>query len=195
MDVSRKWVYSRGFFMWKFGSNKDLSPVNNLVFFKIYLLNGGILTKKVRGVRNMSFFLKLKRLQQSQKENKKIFLGADFDVRMEWFKETFQQSIDITFHELIASQTRCGIVFLQCMVDQQLFDDQVLKYIVSPNFASSGNELIHKLLDLQSISTMCTSILTEMQENISWGHTRVIVISEDMAKEGITDVLEFVVHS
>ncbi|OIK16778.1 spore germination protein [Bacillus sp. MUM 116] len=112
----------------------------------------------------MSFFSKLKRLQQTQKENKKVFLGADFDVRMEWFKETFQQSIDITFHELTANQTRCGIVFLQCMVDQKLFDDQVLKYIVSPNFASSPNELIHKILDLQSISTMCTSILTDMQE-------------------------------
>ncbi|WP_066390510.1 spore germination protein [Neobacillus mesonae] len=115
----------------------------------------------------MSIFSVFKRLQQDQQEKKQkrqVFLGENFDVRMEWFKETFHQSIDITFHELTANETRCGIVFVQSMVDQQLFDDQVLKYIVSPDFASSRHELIHKVLDLQSVSTMCTSILTDMQE-------------------------------
>ncbi|MCM3571174.1 spore germination protein [Neobacillus mesonae] len=117
----------------------------------------------------MSIFSKLKirsQDQQEKKQKRQVFLGEDFDSRLEWFKETFNQSIDITFHELTANHTRCGIIFLQAMVDQQLFDDQVLKYIVSPHFAESGRDLIHKILDLQSVSTMCTSILTDMQEAV-----------------------------
>ncbi|WP_066249593.1 spore germination protein [Neobacillus drentensis] len=114
----------------------------------------------------MGIFSKPKKQQDSKSANtqEQVFLGENFDVRMKWFKDTFQKSDDITFHELTANQTRCGIVFLQCMVDQQLFDDQVLKYIVSPNFASSRKELFHKLLDLKSISTMCASILTDIRE-------------------------------
>ncbi|WP_066074516.1 spore germination protein [Neobacillus soli] len=113
----------------------------------------------------MSFFSKFKSQTKAQQgtTNKQVFLGEDFDVRLKWFKDTFDQCIDITFHELTANQTRVAIVFVQCMVDQQVFDEQVLKYIVSPNFASSRKELIHKLLDLQSISTMCTSVLTDLQ--------------------------------
>ncbi|WP_312475134.1 spore germination protein [Neobacillus sp.] len=114
----------------------------------------------------MSIFSKFKNKEKSQQgtTNEQVFLGEDFDVRLKWFKDTFQKSDDITFHEIITCKTRCGIVFVQCMVNQQVFDDQVLKYIVSPNFASSRKELIHKILDLKSISTMCTSILTDMKE-------------------------------
>jgi hypothetical protein len=111
----------------------------------------------------MPIFSKDKRTTQNS-ANQQIFLGKDYDVRMKWFKATFQNSDDITFHELTANQTRIGIVFLQGMVDQQVFDDQVLKYIVSPNFASSRKDLLYKILDLQSISTMCTSIVTDIQE-------------------------------
>lgn len=111
----------------------------------------------------MSILTKLKKHEQP-KQKKQVFLSENFDDRMNWFKETFQQSVDITFHQITANHTRIGIVFLQCMVDQQLFDEQVLKYIVSPNFACSHPEFIHKLLDLQAISTMCTSILSNIEE-------------------------------
>ncbi|MFF2448775.1 spore germination protein [Neobacillus sp. NPDC058068] len=112
----------------------------------------------------MPIFSKNKRKAVQNSAHEQLFLGEDYDIRMKWFNATFQNSDDITYHELTANQTRCGIVFLQCMVDQQLFDDQVLKYIVSPNFASSRKDLLHKILDLQSISTMCTSIVTDIQE-------------------------------
>lgn len=114
----------------------------------------------------MSIFSKFKNQEKSKQRttNEQVFLGEDFDIRLKWFKDTFDQSIDITFHELTANQTRIAIVFVQCMVDQQVFDEQILTYIVSPNFASSRKELLHKLLDLQSISTMSASIVTDMKE-------------------------------
>ncbi|EKN71030.1 hypothetical protein BABA_02607 [Neobacillus bataviensis LMG 21833] len=114
----------------------------------------------------MSIFSKSKKQSQPGQgaSNQQVFLGEDYDAKLKWFKDTFQKSDDITFHEITANQTRCGIVFVQCMVDQEVFDEQVLKYIVSPHFASSQKELLHKILDLQSISTMCTSILTDMKE-------------------------------
>ncbi|ETI66144.1 spore germination protein [Neobacillus vireti] len=112
----------------------------------------------------MPIFSKNKHKTVQNSAHEQLFLGEDYDVRLKWFKTTFQNSDDITVHELTTNQTRCGIVFLQGMVDQQIFDDQVLKYIVSPGFASSRKDLFHKILDLQSISTMCTSIVADIQE-------------------------------
>ncbi|WP_310366920.1 spore germination protein [Neobacillus drentensis] len=114
----------------------------------------------------MRVFSKIKKTQGTQSSNthEQVLLGDNFDIRMKWFKDTFQQCSDITFHELTANQTRCGIVYLNGMVDQQLFDEQVLKYIVSEGFASSHQELIHKLLDLKMVSSMSSSVLTDMKQ-------------------------------
>ncbi len=95
-----------------------------------------------------------------------VFLGADFDSRLNWLKQSFNQCSDITIHELTANHTRCGIVYLNDMVDQQLFDEQVLTYIVSEDFASSHKEFIHKLLELKMVSSMASSILTDMQQAV-----------------------------
>lgn len=115
----------------------------------------------------MSFFSKNKKQQlRSNNTNtrEQVSLEEDFDARMQWFKESFQQCSDITFHELTANQTRCGIVYLQGMVDQQLFDEQVLKYIVSEDFANSHHEFIHKLLDLKTVSSMVSNVLTDKKQ-------------------------------
>lgn len=47
----------------------------------------------------MGIFSKIKKLQESQSTNthEQVFLGENFDVRMKWFKDTFQQCSDITF--------------------------------------------------------------------------------------------------
>lgn len=37
-------------------------------------------------------------------------------------------------------------------------------------------------------------IQSTLSRNISWGHTRIIIISEEMARDGIRDVLEFVLR-
>ncbi len=114
----------------------------------------------------MSIFSKSKKRENPQKENiqKQTFLGDNFNIRMNWLKEAFNHCADIKFHELTSNNTKCGIVYLQGMVDQQLFDEQVLKYIVAEDFASSHHEFIHKLLDLKLFSTITNNILTDMQQ-------------------------------
>lgn len=37
-------------------------------------------------------------------------------------------------------------------------------------------------------------IQATLTRNISWGHTRIIIISEEMARDGIRDILEFVLR-
>ncbi|MBT2729699.1 spore germination protein [Bacillus sp. ISL-75] len=116
----------------------------------------------------MGIFSKTKKQQESQSTytHEQVFLGENFDVRMKWIRNAFQQCSDIAFHELTASQTRCGIVYLNGMVDQQLFDEQVLTYLVSEDFASSHKEFIHKILELNLVSSMSSSVLTDMQQAV-----------------------------
>jgi spore germination protein KC len=47
----------------------------------------------------------------------------------------------------------------------------------------------------KSISEAYRKIQSDLPRRINWGHTRVIVAGEDMAKEGILPILEFVVRN
>ncbi|TWD89723.1 spore germination protein KA/spore germination protein [Neobacillus bataviensis] len=114
----------------------------------------------------MPFFSKVKKQTPNSNTPEQVFLGEDFDVRYKWLKQSFDQCSDITIYELTANHTRCGIVYLQEMVDEKLFDEQVLSYIVNEDFASSHQEFIHKLLELKLISAMSSSILTDMQKAV-----------------------------
>ncbi|MCM3571175.1 Ger(x)C family spore germination protein [Neobacillus mesonae] len=46
----------------------------------------------------------------------------------------------------------------------------------------------------KSVTEAYKKIQATLTRNISWGHTRIIVISEEIAKEGIEDILEFIVR-
>lgn len=117
----------------------------------------------------MSFFSKSKKQTQPQQGTTKeqMFLGENFDQRINWLKGAFQHCSDVTFHELTANHIRCEIIYLQGMVDQQLFDDQVLKYIVSPDFAASRHEFIHKLLELKAVGAMSSTALSDLQQVVN----------------------------
>ncbi|PLS01392.1 spore germination protein [Neobacillus cucumis] len=114
----------------------------------------------------MPFFSKEKKQNQNKASAEQVFLGEDFDVRYKWLKQSFNQCSDITVYELAANKTRCGIVYVQEMVDETLFDEQVLSYIVSKDFASSHKELIHNLLELKLISSISSNLLTDMQKAV-----------------------------
>lgn len=114
----------------------------------------------------MPFFSKEKKQNPNSKPPEQVFLGEDFDARFKWLKQSFNQCSDITVYELTANRTRCGIVYLQNMVDEALFDEQVLTYIVNENFASTHQEFIYKLLNLKLFSSMSSSVLTDMQKAV-----------------------------
>ncbi|MDQ6595519.1 Ger(x)C family spore germination protein [Bacillus salipaludis] len=46
----------------------------------------------------------------------------------------------------------------------------------------------------KSFTEAYKKIQATITRNISWGHTRIIIISEEMARDGIKDILEFVVR-
>lgn len=115
----------------------------------------------------MSIFSKFKKQPPPKVDHEaQLILGKDLDIRLDWLKVTFLNSSDITFHELTTNQVRCGIVYLQGMVDQQLFDEQVLSYVVSDHYASSQSEFIHKLLDLKLVSAISSTIHTDMYKAV-----------------------------
>src|SRR3954453_19332214 len=115
----------------------------------------------------MSFFSKTKKQSRtSNNTSDQVFLGDNFDSRLNWLKQSFNLCSDITIYEINPNHTRVGIVYLTDMVDQKLFDEQVLTYIVSEDFASSHKEFLHKLLELKMVSTMASSIHTDMQQAV-----------------------------
>ncbi|MED1472598.1 Ger(x)C family spore germination protein [Bacillus salipaludis] len=46
----------------------------------------------------------------------------------------------------------------------------------------------------KSFTEAYKKIQASITRNISWGHTRIIIISEEMARDGIKDILEFVIR-
>ncbi|ULT57279.1 spore germination protein [Neobacillus drentensis] len=114
----------------------------------------------------MPFFSKEKKQTPNSNAPEQVFLGEDFDVRFKWLKQSFHQCSDITIYELTANRTRCGIAYLQNMVNDALFDEQVLTHIVNEDFASSHQEFIHKLLELKLVSSMSSIVLTDMQKAV-----------------------------
>ncbi|WP_026574167.1 Ger(x)C family spore germination protein [Bacillus sp. UNC438CL73TsuS30] len=59
---------------------------------------------------------------------------------------------------------------------------------------SSGKPYTIQSATGKSITEAYKKIQATLTRNISWGHTRIIIISEEMAREGIEDILEFVIR-
>jgi hypothetical protein len=72
-------------------------------------------------------------------------LGKNFDEREKWLKNCFYQSSDVIFHTFIVNETQCAVVYLQGMVNQSLFDENVLKPILSADLAIPKSEFFHRL--------------------------------------------------
>lgn len=59
---------------------------------------------------------------------------------------------------------------------------------------TSGNPYTILSATGKSFTEAYKKIQSTITRNISWGHTRIIIISEEMARDGIKDILEFVVR-
>ncbi|WHY92185.1 Ger(x)C family spore germination protein [Neobacillus cucumis] len=59
---------------------------------------------------------------------------------------------------------------------------------------SSGKPYSIQSATGKSITEAYKKIQATLTRNISWGHTRIIIISEEVAREGIKDILEFVIR-
>lgn len=59
---------------------------------------------------------------------------------------------------------------------------------------TSGNPYAQFSSTGKTITEAAHKIQVNLPRQLSWGHTRIVVVSEEMAKEGIGDILEFVVR-
>jgi spore germination protein len=104
-------------------------------------------------------------VERITQKNEPLFLGGDIEERISWLKETFKHSSDVIMHSLSSNETRFVVIYLQGMVDQALFDENVLKPILT-YYSLSKNELFHKILDLKEISVASSKVLSDMNAAI-----------------------------
>ncbi len=131
----------------------------------------------------MSLFSRFKKQQPVEGKNstEPVYLGAQFQEQMGWLKNALKQCSDVHFHHLTTNGIRLGIVYLQGMIDQALFEETILKPILADGFASSKAEFFYKLLDLKQISAMSSTVQTDMSkavQSVLDGNVLVVVDGE-----------------
>jgi spore germination protein len=133
----------------------------------------------------MSIFSSTKKEQPSKEKKNStepIYLGKGFEDREKWLKNCFHQSSDVIFHTFIVNETQCAVVYLQGVVDQSLFDENVLKPILSTDFTIPKSDFFHKLLDLKQISAMSSKLITDMHvaaESVLEGEVLLVIEGEN----------------
>jgi spore germination protein len=118
----------------------------------------------------MSLFSMFKKKQKANNEQRDsevpVFLGGNFHDQMKFLRHSFQRSSDVIFHHLTANGTRLGVIYLQGMVDEALFDENILKPILENQFASTKEEFFYKLLDLKQVSAISSTVYLDMNKAV-----------------------------
>jgi spore germination protein len=128
-----------------------------------------------------SKFIKRQSAGQSGEASKQVNLGDGLAERLDWLQNSFGHCSDVVFHEMTANETKMGIVYVKGMIDQKIFDENVLKPILAPGFATSKQEFFYKLLDLKQVSSIVSTVLTDMNtavQNVLDGFILIIIEGE-----------------
>lgn len=79
-------------------------------------------------------------------------ISNDLTARLNWFRQKLNHISDVRFHEIsLPGDIPCSFIYLSGMVDQKLFQEQILSPLLNEQAGLDANGLLHKIADLKQL--------------------------------------------